>query len=159
MAQGPIEWSEGEKLMHSLLHVPTSNYENPTSPYLAPQYGHIVASSPLFAVGIRDKEDRPWTTVWGGSRGFAKPINHQLLGIKTSVDGKFDPVVEILKETKSEVLVSSLGIDPTTRRRAKMMGTIAGVAVNTEDSESEVQMLIKIDQSLGKHSVLEMTLY
>jgi hypothetical protein len=145
-----IEWSEGEKLMHSLLHVPTSNYENPTAPFLAPQYGNIIVSAPLLAVGTRDKEGRPWTTVWGGQRGFARPVNQFLLGVKAPVDGRFDPVIEILKEKKDEALVSTLGIDPANRRRAKMMGKIAGVAVQDNGSKTEVQMLVKVEQSLGK---------
>jgi hypothetical protein len=145
-----IEWSEGERLMHSLLHVPTSNHENPTAPFLAPQYGRIIVSAPLLAVGTRDKEGRPWTTVWGGQRGFARPINQFLLGVKASVDGQFDPVIEILRDKKDEALVSTLGIDPANRRRAKMMGRIAGVLVENGSSETEVQMLVKVEQSLGK---------
>src|ERR1700712_108062 len=92
-----LPWSEGEHRMHELLHVP--EYDNPTSGFLSPQAAFMMLQAPLLAVGTLDSQNRPWTTVWGGEHGVSKPLGGNLMGTRTLVDTRYDPVVEaLLKE-------------------------------------------------------------
>ena len=160
-----LGWHEGEKEMQDLLHVPPM--ENPTSNGLAPYAMRMLHSSPLLALGILDEDGRPWTTLLGGKPGFARLLGRSTVGVKTLVDTKYDPVLQILfsgeqeKAGNGEVhgrLVSGLAIDLATRSRVKLAGRIAAGALGEPkaDSEhrdrvSELQMAIQIEQSLGKH--------
>lgn len=161
-----LEWHQGENLMHSLLHTPER--ENPSTPGLSPYGIHIMMRSPLCALGTLDDAGQPWTTLLGGEPAFTRPIGHSVIGIKTLVDRKYDPVVELLVGGKKdgEVLeqngggrvVSGLPIDLMTRSRLKISGKMvagalgeAGVgAEKEEDGVGEIQLVIKIDHSLGK---------
>lgn len=80
--------------MHKLVHVPTG--ENPTAAGFPARYGYRVQQSPLVALGALDDEGRPWTTVWGGMPGFARPIGHDLLMAGSLVDAEHDPVISAL---------------------------------------------------------------
>lgn len=153
------QWHSGEDQMHKLLRVP--DQDNPTSPYLTP-YGNMTLSrSPLLALGTLDKEDRPWTTIWGGEPGFSRAIGQSVIGVKTTVDRRYDPVVEALlgKDADGEVInpdgpgnmVGGLGIDLETRLRVKLYGRMVAGAVNaTEEDAGEAQLVVKIEQSLGR---------
>lgn len=135
--------------------------DNPTSPYLTPHGNMILTRSPLLALGTLDEYDRPWTTIWGGERGFSRAIGQSVIGVKTTVDRRYDPVVEALlgKEADGEVvnpegpgnMVSGLGIDLETRTRVKLYGRMVAGAVNaTEGNAGEAQLVVKIEQSLGR---------
>jgi hypothetical protein len=153
------QWHTGEDQMHKLLRVP--DQDNPTSPYLTPFGNMILTRSPLIALGTLDKDDRPWTTLWGGERGFSQAIGQSIIGVKTTVDRKYDPVVEALlgKEADGEVvnpdgpgnMVAGLGIDLETRTRVKLYGRMVAGAINaTEGGAGEAQLVVKIEQSLGE---------
>lgn len=144
-------WHAGELAVHKLVRVPTR--ENPTAAGLPASYGYRVQASPLVALGALDGEGRPWTTVWGGEPGFARPIGHDLLMAASLVDAEHDPVVSALfgggggdGSTKTSdrryqmdpadfasgggKVVSGLSIDLGTRDRVKLGGRLVegGVA-------------------------------
>ncbi|KAK3714058.1 hypothetical protein LTR37_008087 [Vermiconidia calcicola] len=162
-----MPWHEGETKMQKELRVP--EMDNPTVPTMSPQLANHLQVTPLIAIGTLDKEGRPWTTLWGnGDKGFARPMVQRVIGIRTPVTGKYDPVVEELfgKEATGEIvreadhegrMVAGLTIDLETRKRVKMFGRMVAGALgirNDEVSEqeehiAEVQLVLDIKQSLG----------
>jgi hypothetical protein len=161
--EADTQWHEGEDALHKLLRVP--QMDNPTQPYLTPHAGAVLMRSPLIAVGTLDAEGRPWTTLWGGEPGFSRPIAQSIIGIKATVDGKFDPVLESLLGNKADgevvqaegvgKMVAGVAIDLESRRRVKLYGRmVAGALVGTEDGVGEMQLVVKIEQSLGKKNFL-----
>jgi hypothetical protein len=153
------QWHSGEEQMHKLLRVP--DQDNPTSPYLTPYGNMILTRSPLLALGTLDKADRPWTTIWGGVPGFSRAIGQSIIGAKATIDRSYDPVVEALlgKDSDGEVvnpdgpgnMVGGLGIDLESRIRVKLYGRMVAGAINaTEGGAGEAQLVVKIEQSLGR---------
>lgn len=161
--EAETQWHEGENALHKLLRVPER--DNPTQPYLTPNAGAMLIRSPLIAVGTLDAEGRPWTTLWGGEPGFSRPIAQSIIGIKTTVDRTFDPVLESLLGEKADgevvqvegvgKMIGGVAIDLETRRRVKLYGRmVAGALSGTEEGIGEAQLVVKIEQSLGKQIVL-----
>ena len=154
-------WSPGEQAVHSLLHVPTSKRQNPTAAGLPPAYGHRVSVSPLVAIGTLDDQGRPWTSIWGGERGFARPIAQGVLGLQSLVDKAYDPVVQALyggvaegELVRPEVdkLMSALSIDLETRDRVKLAGRMmVGAVAGRPESQvvGEAQLAMLVQESLG----------
>ncbi len=161
----PMDFHEGERKMQSLLHVPFM--DNPTTPGLSPHATRLLHVSSLLALGTLDDEGRPWTTLLGGEPGFARSLGQSVIGVKTIVDKKYDPVVELLVGGKQDGevhengrggrLMSALGIHLATRDRVKLAGRIVAGALGdfkseTEESESgaaEIQVVFAINRSLG----------
>lgn len=153
-----LQWNEGELEMHNLLHVP-QDY-NPTSMFLSPFAGSLLARCPLVAVGTLDAQEWPWTSLWGGEPGFSRPVAQGIIGVKTTVDRIHDPVVnallgdaadgEVVQEKDGGKMVSALAIDLQSRKRVKLYGrSVAGAVSATQDGIGEVQLVVKIEQSLG----------
>ncbi|KAK4111435.1 hypothetical protein N656DRAFT_780725 [Canariomyces notabilis] len=154
-------WHPGELAIHSLLKVPTSNRQNPTTAGLPVSYARRVSASPLVAVGALDDQGQPWTTIWGGELGFARPITHGVLGMRSLVDRANDPVVRALlgKAAAGQVVqptegnaMSALSINLETRDRVKLAGKMmVGTVVARPDSETtgEAQVGMLIHESLG----------
>jgi hypothetical protein len=154
-------WHAGERAVHALLKVPTSGRRNPTTAGLPLSYAHRVAVSPLLAVGTLDDQGRPWTTIWGGERGFAQSVAQGILGVQSLVDKAHDPVVEALlgKAADGEVVqpeddkvMSALSVDLETRDRVKlagkmMVGTLTGRSDNSTIAETQLAMVVQ--ESLG----------
>jgi hypothetical protein len=154
-------WHPGEQLMHRMTNVP--EYDNPTSYALTPQAAHMLQSAPLLAIGTLDTELRPWTALWGGESGFAKPLGGGIVGVRADIDAEFDPVVEAFipkdKRKEGEVVRSEgegkifagLTIDLMTRKRVKIAGRMIAGAIGTEGEigMGELQAAVKIEQSLG----------
>jgi hypothetical protein len=162
MAAARYGWHDGEQAMHKLLKVQQRG--NPTNPGLSQSYGYRVMHSPLVALGTLDEDGQPWTTIWGGERGFARPIAHDVLGVKSNVDLKNDPVFKALwagaGNGEGEVvqpgngegkLMAGLSIDLETRDRVKLAGKmVAGAVVERkDDGAGEVQMAFHVTESLG----------
>ncbi|EON99787.1 putative oxidoreductase fad-binding domain-containing protein [Phaeoacremonium minimum UCRPA7] len=173
----PGGWHEGEQFMHRLLH--SSRQGNPTSYGLPAHYAYRVQVSALVAFGTLDSQGRPWTTVWGGERGFARAIAQNVLGVQTLVDRRFDPVVEAffggkedgemvrpLREGDDAQVMAGLSIDLSTRDRVKLAGRMIAGAVQVNGSEettsgdekerkeeqkgaAEVQLAMMVQESLG----------
>jgi ferredoxin-NADP reductase len=154
------------------MHVPM-NRENPTSTFFTPSAAYMTGSAPLMAVGTLDSSGRPWTTIWGGKSGLAGPMGRlgtakgNLMAVKTKVDKKYDPVVEILgggefqkSRDNGGILVGALPIDLERRTRVKIFGReLGGQVIEVEDESlskeekervGEIQMLVDVEQSLGK---------
>ncbi|KAF2669924.1 oxidoreductase-like protein [Microthyrium microscopicum] len=152
-----LPWSDGEHRMHQLLNVP--EHDNPTSNFLTPQATFAANQFPLAAFSVLDSENRPWTTVWGGEPGFSQALGGNLLGTRTFVDNRHDPVIEAMvdqqfgKGNPKGMMFSGLPIDLVRRKRVKIAGRIVagGVkAVGEEDTGvGEIQVVTKIDESLG----------
>ncbi|KAK6002885.1 hypothetical protein QM012_001635 [Aureobasidium pullulans] len=162
-----LDFHKGERMMQKKLRVP--DMDNPTIPMLSSQASSMLQRAPLLAFGTLDPEGRPWTTVWGGSKGFSQPLGNSMIGIRTSVASKLDPVVEVLvgRDAKGEIvkeygegrLLSGLAIDLDTRKRVKLAGRMfAGALSSTTDRENDtddqeqqgvLQLVARIDESLG----------
>lgn len=170
-----VPWSSGEEEMHRLMHVP--DRDNPTSAMLTPQAAFMLQRAPLLALGAIDAHGNPWTTIWGGSPAFSRDLGSGLVGTRTIVDAVNDPVVQILvggrddgevvNEEGAGRMIGGLSIDLMTRKRVKIFGrmvagalssvgpdesTMADVTSNdnkpTQD-QAEIQLVIKVEQSLG----------
>ncbi|KAH6618158.1 hypothetical protein B0J18DRAFT_436660 [Chaetomium sp. MPI-SDFR-AT-0129] len=154
-------WHSGELAVHKLLKVPTSSRRNPTNYGFPPAYGYRVTVSPLVAVGTLDDEDRPWTTIWGGERGFARPVAEGILGVQGLVDKTHDPVIQALLgdaadgevyQPENTKLMSALSVDLETRDRVKMAGKlVVGSVASKSDSNTvaEGQLAMHVQESLG----------
>lgn len=161
MPSATTEWHEGEIAMHEQLKVPKS--QNPTFPGLADRYGLRVMHSSLVALGTLDKAGRPWTTIWGGERGFARPVAEDVLALNSSVDTRYDPVFKALWDGIDEEgvlqgainrpndgegkVMSGLAIDLETRDRVKLAGKM--IAGATVDGGKSVQLAMAVTESLG----------
>ncbi|KAF5669012.1 FAD-binding protein [Fusarium heterosporum] len=161
MPSATSEWHEGELAMQQQLKVPKRG--NPTFPGLAAHYGVRVMQSPLVALGTLDSEGRPWTTIWGGEPGFARPMAEGVLAFNSSVDTRHDPVFRALWDGISDEGVqqgainrpnggdgkgmAGLSIDLETRDRVKLVGKM--IAGATVDEGKTVQMAMAVTESLG----------
>ncbi|KAK5987898.1 hypothetical protein PT974_12034 [Cladobotryum mycophilum] len=133
------QWHEGEVAMHRALKAPLGM--NPTSPGLPRSYGMRAMYSQLIAVGTLDGQSRPWTSVWGGERGSARPVAEDVLALTTRVDKRYDPVYRAFWEEKGQG-------EEVTRDRVKLMGRmVAGAEVTSE--EEMIQVAFHVQESLG----------
>ena len=158
--EAETQWHEGEEEMHKWLRLP--HRDNPTTPFLAPYAAQKLSRSPLVAIGTLDAENRPWTTVWGGEAGFSQPVAQSVIGLKATVDRTYDPVLqtllgenadgEVVRAEGAGKMVGGLAIDLESRSRVKLYGRmLAGALSATENDIGEVQLVVKIEQSLGKY--------
>ncbi|KAI2615569.1 hypothetical protein GGS26DRAFT_483089 [Hypomontagnella submonticulosa] len=158
----------GEKAVRKLLRLPPRG-DNPTHYDLPAPLGYRVARSPLVAFGALDKKGRPWATVWGGEAGFCSPVARDVLGVRATVDARFDPVLAALLEDEDGKgnetgeweddavvkpeggrLMAGLSIDLETRDRVKLAGRMAvGTATRTAPGVAELQLAMLVDESLG----------
>ena len=158
----PSPWHEGEDKVHELTSVPYT--DNPNSPFLLPRAAYLIQRFPLISLGTLDDQDRPWATLWGGEPPFALPVAQSIIGIRTTVDASYDPVLEALYKGKDDGevvredgpgrMISGLSISLEERNRVKLYGRMVAGALNAQEGESsegrpgQVQLVIKIEQSL-----------
>lgn len=168
-------WHAGELAIHKLVHVPSR--ENPTSTGFPAHYGYRVQQSPLVALGALDDDGKPWTTVWGGTPGFARPLGHDLLMAGSLVDAENDPVIAAMLggaekghecDRKYQMnsaefssgggkVVSGLSIDLATRDRVKVCGRLVegGVVMEPgplggdEKGVARAELVVLIEEGLG----------
>ena len=148
--------------MQEALGVPPTR--NPTNPGLPARYDMRITASPLVALGTVDARGRPWTTIWGGERGFARRAAEGVLALNSVVDRRWDPVLETLWEgegegegeggavVRRERVMSARAIDLETRDRLKLAGGLtSGVVVKGEGAggETRVQLAMAVTESLG----------
>ncbi|KAM5348770.1 hypothetical protein ACJ41O_008593 [Fusarium nematophilum] len=160
MPSAVSEFHDGERAMHQLLKVPRR--QNPTSPGLPMGYGMRVMQSSLVALGTLDSDGQPWTTIWGGERGFARPVAEGVLAFNSSVDTQHDPVFRALWDGVDQEGIrqgaivrpggegrsmAGLSIDLETRDRVKLAGKM--IAGATVDGGKAVQMAVAVTESLG----------
>ncbi|KAI1846036.1 hypothetical protein JX266_007845 [Neoarthrinium moseri] len=169
-------WHAGEKEIHQMLGVPEG--DNPTYPGLGPQYRRRIQDSPLMAVGTLDEQGRPWTTIWGHTAGFCRPIGPGVLGAQVPADNIYDPVLhelfavhtsdarekrfvdDLLVKPTGGKTISALSIDLETRDRVKIAGRLVAGSVFTEQHgqadggqpngpQRVVQMALEVTETLG----------
>jgi ferredoxin-NADP reductase len=161
-----MSWHEGEEKMHKLTNV--DRQDNPTTPFLGPGAPQMLQRAPMLALGTIDEAGRPWTTVWGGEAPLAQVVAESVVGIRTMVDKKTDPVInvlfggkddgEVVKEQGPGRMISALTVDLEKRKRVKLYGRMIAGAVDRLGPENDqeagtpvgqVQLVIKIEQSLN----------
>jgi ferredoxin-NADP reductase/predicted pyridoxine 5'-phosphate oxidase superfamily flavin-nucleotide-binding protein len=159
-----MPWHEGENKMHQLTKV--GDFDNPNSPFLQPRAASMVQRYPLLAIGTLDKQGRPWATVWGGEVPLAQQVAKDIIGIRTIVDSKTDPVVQTIYEGKDDGeviheqgagrMISGLSIHLEQRNRMKLFGRMVAGALNTHEeglpgsgSVGQIQLVVHIEQSLA----------
>lgn len=163
---GTTPWHDGEQKMQSILRLPHA--DNPTTPYLSPGARFLLKRAPLFAVGTLDEQGRPWSTVWGGQGGTAAPVSESIIGVRSLVDSKHDPVLaELIRgstdgdivEGDTGKMVSALSIDLETRKRVKLYGRVVSASLGEDtganrtadsDQKPQVQLGMKVETSLGE---------
>ena len=123
------------------------------------------------ALGTLDSDDRPWCTVWGtGEPPLAQQVGSSVLGVRSVVDGSFDPVVrellggkmdgEVVREEGKGRMVSGVSVQLEERGRVKLYGRMVAGALSAKDDQdddgdenagkaAEAQLVLKIEQSLG----------
>ena len=159
------DWHDGENKIHKLTGVPHN--DNPSTPFLPPRYAQLVSRYSLLALGTLDAEDNIWCTVWGGTPPFAQQIAQSVLGVRTTVDASYDPVVQALYKGRDDgevvraeppgPMISGLSIHLEERGRVKLYGRMIAGALSAKDEElsegkgksAEAQLVFKIEQSLG----------
>jgi NAD(P)H-flavin reductase len=146
-----VPWHKGEEKVHHLLNAPHG--DNPTSPYLSPRAAFLVQKCPLLALGALDSQGRPWSTIWGGTAGFAEPVAKSQIKLQTPVDSNYDPVVQALWVNKHTdkyrgKMISALAVDLENRQRVKLYGTMVGGSLSDSDT-GQAQLVVHIDESLG----------
>ena len=162
-----MTWHKGERKVQSLLHVPPMDY--PVSPGLSPYAARLLQMCSMVAIGTLDDHDQPWTTLLGREPGFARFLGQSIIGLKTLVDSKYDPVVQLLMGGKpyGEVnemgnngrLMSGLGIHLEARERVKFAGRAVATSVGDSTPEAkedddcavEMQAVFAISQSMGEY--------
>lgn len=162
----------GEVQVRAAMHAPPDH--NPTFVGLSPQLANHLQIAPLISIGTLDAEGRPWAALWGdGSRDLGRAIGEGLIGVRTAVPAKHDPVIEALMGKENVVrptvgadgrpepgkMIAGLTIDLETRKRVKLFGRMmaAGLGSKENDDESgnksqaqsEIQLVVNIEQSLG----------
>ncbi|KAL8364058.1 hypothetical protein RB601_009690 [Gaeumannomyces tritici] len=147
------QWSAGELALHRLLRVPTPR-NNPTAHGLAPHHAARVHENHLLAVGALDGSGQPWTSIWGGEPGFAGPVAPGVLGVRSLVDKRHDPVARALLGhlAEGEILdgasstssagvaglpFSALSIDFRSRDRVKLAGRVVAGVMNKPDGGAD----------------------
>jgi len=167
-----MPWHSGEQAMHRLLNGPDYDDDNPTSSMLTSQAAYMLQRAPLLALGTLDSQGRPWTTVWGGEPGFSRSLGSSIVGVRTAVERRFDPVVEelmrgkddgeVVREEGKGRMLAGLTIDLETRKRVKLYGRMVAGALSRVESEEgeedgvsegegEIQLVVRIEQSLGMY--------
>ncbi|KAI1129359.1 hypothetical protein F5Y10DRAFT_156259 [Nemania abortiva] len=163
------QWHPGEEAVHRMLGV--TGQDNPTVHGLKQAHGYRAMVSPLVAFGVLDENGRPWVTVLGGEAGFCRPIAENVLGVNSTADARFDPVVQALfaVQKKGETghderrivddevikpegrrVMAALSIDLETRDRVKFAGRfIAGAAAGTMPGVVNLQMAFAVEEALG----------
>lgn len=165
-----LPWHPGEETMHTLTHVPVS--DNPSTPFLSPRAASLLSRYPLLAMGTLDSASRPWCSLWGGEPGHARVVANSTIGINTLVDRRWDPVVGAIFGTEGEGgegevvqgdgrMIAGLSLHLEERGRVKLFGRmVAGAVSGMRDSDADVkvsdggtvgqvQLVVKIEQSLG----------
>jgi hypothetical protein len=152
-------WHSGEQAVQKLVGVSTFSRQNPTSTVFPVAHGQRIAINQLLGVGALDERGRPWSSVWGGERGFARRTAEATLEIETLVDCKYDPVVRALllsglpapEEAQwGRKFVSGMSMDFDSRDRVKIMGRMLTGGLlpmssdyNKDVGEARITMLVQ----------------
>lgn len=92
--------------------------------FMPDQHRAFFAALPFLVVGSLDSDDRPWASILAGRPGFLGSPEPRTLTID-AVPAFGDPLGPALA---AGAPLGLLGIEPETRRRNRMNGTVAGIA-------------------------------
>jgi predicted pyridoxine 5'-phosphate oxidase superfamily flavin-nucleotide-binding protein len=101
--------------------------------FMPDQHRTFFAQLPFLIVGGLDAERQPWASVWSGPPGFAQSPDPQRLRMNVA-PRPGDPVAHHLR---AGAPIGLLGIEPHTRRRNRMNGTV--VAADDQGYEVAVR--------------------
>ncbi|WP_242560781.1 MULTISPECIES: pyridoxamine 5'-phosphate oxidase family protein [Pandoraea] len=87
------------------------------------QHRQFFAQLPFVVMGALDADDQPWATLLSGTPGFAHSPDPTLLRVNAFAPPT-DPLYSAVRQGAS---VGLLGIEPSTRRRNRMNGTVEEV--------------------------------
>lgn len=155
-----MDWSEGEKEMHRKMLGGRLDFDNPTVSALSQQLALMLQRGHLFAIGTVDKQGHVWTSIWGGQTGITSPLGGNIMGVRTMVDGRYDPVVEalvggnedgeVVREEQPGRMVGGLSLHLETRKRVKLFGRmIAGCQSKADVAEEDVQATEGVKEADG----------
>ncbi|MBA2674017.1 pyridoxamine 5'-phosphate oxidase family protein [Ramlibacter sp.] len=105
--------------------------------FMPDQHREFFALLPLLLAGSLDASGQPWASVLTGPAGFVHSPDAQLLRID-ALPLPHDPLAGRLREGLS---IGLLGIQPHTRRRNRMNGTVAALDAGG--------FSVRVDQSFG----------
>ncbi|MES2936962.1 MAG: pyridoxamine 5'-phosphate oxidase family protein [Pseudomonadota bacterium] len=91
--------------------------------FMPDQHREFFALLPFLLAGSVDDTGQPWASVLTGPPGFAQSPDPQLLRVG-ALPGPHDPLANRLREGMP---IGLLGIQPHTRRRNRMNGTVAAL--------------------------------
>ncbi|KAM7199631.1 hypothetical protein V8F33_004283 [Rhypophila sp. PSN 637] len=170
METNTLGWHPGEISAHKLLKVTTSHRRNPTQQGLSYSHGYRVSESPIVALGTLDQEGNIWTTLWGGEKGFARPVARNVLALQSLLSVKGDPFLGallqldennnalkggVIKPAGEGKMMSGLSVDLETRDRVKLAGRVLVASLDNNSGESEraavreIQLAMVVDEGLG----------
>lgn len=105
--------------------------------YMPDQHRELFGKLPFLIVGSLDERQRPWASILVGEPGFMTSPDARTLIVRAAA-GFGDPLRNNLRRGAA---VGLLGIEPATRRRNRMNGTIAAVAADG--------FAVRVGQSFG----------
>ena len=105
--------------------------------FMPDQHRAFFATLPFLVVGSLDRDDRPWASILTGRPGFLSSPDPQTLTIR-AVPAFGDPLGDALA---AGAPLGLLGIQPETRRRNRMNGTVAGI--------DDGLVTVRVGQSFG----------
>ena len=105
--------------------------------FMPDQHRAFYGQLPFLLVGVVDADGNPWATVLEGQPGFLSSPDAKALRI-SALPGPGDPAGPALKLGSA---VGLLGIEPHTRRRNRLNGTVTAV--------DERGFLVGVDQAFG----------
>lgn len=92
--------------------------------YMPDQHRQFFAQLPFLVIGVADESGQPWATILQGEPGFVTSPSPTVLDVAAAPFAG-DPAMAGLRHGAD---VGLLGIEPPTRRRNRMNGTISAVA-------------------------------
>lgn len=105
--------------------------------HMPDQHRELFGKLPFLIVGSLDDQHRPWASVLAGHPGFMTSPDAHTLVVRAEA-GFGDPLRHNLRPGAA---VGLLGIEPATRRRNRMNGSVATVAANG--------FAVRVGQSFG----------
>jgi predicted pyridoxine 5'-phosphate oxidase superfamily flavin-nucleotide-binding protein len=108
--------------------------------FMPDQHRDFFAQLPFIVVGGLDAARKPWATVWAGTPGFMHSSDPTILRIRQPHVCTGDPLAGLLAglphgghdAEQGGAPIGLLGIEPHTRRRNRLNGTLRRVGIDSE---------------------------
>ncbi len=108
--------------------------------HMPDQHRELFEKLPTLLVGALDAAAQPWATMLAGRPGFITTPDARTLQVTTAFASD-DPVVQAVQASSRPQPVGLLGLEPHTRRRNRMNGTLV--------QQDNARWQISVDQSFG----------